>query len=680
MKKKCKLSKLIFFKDHLEYLKENAIKSLKDDNLKIDLLKDEDFCNTNLKHAHQKLNIIKSLGEDAREELLKSKELIQKIGLYGFQIEQIITELGDEKKKQILSDKNVTEGLGLKDFNVVNLISEIKDDKIKLYFIDTNNYPAYLKERILGTLTYKEKSRILAENIYDDLTRYNIINIISSMSADECMDFFKNNEQYTKEKNVKVFDIVRRKTDLEKQLEFVYNIDKFNLSENEERLIIAGLKNKTKEKLDFTKIDEKYKELAMLKLEEGISSCYDRIIPNIYLTDLSIYKDLDEILSIMPQDKVKTNDDREQFKKLCNICPNMDISDRIGIGASTVSEYLEGEKWIDNVLSNLKEDWTEIEKMAYIHTAIGKRVSYTPEQGTEVEKPDEERPLWKIITNKEGVCNGIAQLEQYMFLKIGIESEVVNAQIHSYLRAKNVEIPTNEGIKKGDTLLDPTWDLANSRFNARLHHFCRSYDEIRKYDINTKNVDRECHKNDDLEKADLIELDEQNLRKICTSIGVADKDGVFLSSDMLEKTNKIDELCLLPDTNISSKFNLLKEKCPEFAECINSSIKIMQCILFQNNQTLNYKKCVVSKVFDKSDEEKNAVLFAYFDLGDKGKRFYYADKEKADFIRLSQENFEKRFDCYESDLEDGKRLWEQEEQKEEDLEKSSGKIVEGDER
>lgn len=681
MKRKCKLLKLTFFKNRHGYIKGNAIKSLKNDNFKIDLLKDDFFCASNLNYPHQKLEVIKSLGEEARIDLLKNKELIQKMELHGFQIEQVITELSDEKKKQLLSDKNIIEKLGLNAYTVVNIISTIKDDKIKLGFLDTNNYQAYQKEKIIKTLSYDEKARVLVENLYSDLTKYNIVDIISSMKVDECIDFFKNNKEYVKEKKVRVFDVVRRHADLERQLEYAYNLEKFNLPENDERLIIAGLKNKTKESLDFTKVDEKYRKLAELKLEEKGLSRYDRIIPNMNL-DLSIYKGLDEILSVLPQDDLKTEKDREQFEKLCSVCPNIDIGDRIGIGASTVKEYIEGEKWIDNVLSNMKDDWNQIEKMAYIHTAIGKRLSYTPEQGTEVERPDDERPIWKIITNKNGICNGIAQLEQYMFSKIGIESNLVSAETHThaFVRAKNVEIPTNEGIKKGDTLLDPTWDLANSRFNARLHHFCRSYDEIRKYDINSKNVDRECHKNEELEKADLIELDEQNLRKICTNIGVADKDGVFLSSDLIRKTEKIDELCFLPDINISRKFDILKDKCPEFAECINSSIKIMQCILFQNNQTLNYKKCIVSRVFDKSDEAKKTVLFAYFDLGNKGKRFYYADKEKAEFIGLSQENFEKRFDCYESDLKDDKRLWEQEEQKEENLETSSGRIVESDER
>ena len=680
---KISVIKTDFFEKQTSKLKLEAVKEIKDDKLKLDLLKNESFCSANCNYSYQKLNIIDSLSEDGIEELLKNSELLKKWEIHNYQIEQIISKLGDDKKMQLILSKELTEVLGLEEYSIISLISKMNDDRIKLKLMNKMKFSNYQNETIIKTLSPQEKSKVLVDNTFE-LRRDNIINIISSMETKECVSFFNNNEQFLNEKSIRLFDVVRRQVDPDKQLEILYNMDKFNLSEIEKRKIVAGLKNETKEIIDFGRVDEKYKKLAELKLEDDFKAGlrrFNKIKPDLN-SDLSIYKDLDEIISVMPQTDLKTDYEKEQFKKLCELCPNMSISDILGIGFSTVSEYIEGEKWIDSVIGNLKNDWNQAQKMAYIHIAIGKRLSYTPEQGTEVENPEEERPIWKIITNKNGICNGIAQLEQYMLGKIGIESEMVsaNTHTHAFLKVKNVEIPTADGVKKGNTILDPTWDLANSRFNARLHHFCRNYEEIRKFDINYKGEDRKCHENKDLENEDLIEMDEQSLRKICTSIGAADKDGNFLVSDMMNQVDRIDELCFHLDSNIYRKIGILKNKCPEFAECINSSIKIMQCILFPKSETFNYKKCVVSRVYDKSDVDKKAVLFAYFDFDEKGKRFYYADKEKGEFIGLSQENFEKRFDCYESDMKENKRLWEQEEEKEERLETSSGKIVEGDER
>ena len=71
-------------------------------------------------------------------------------------------------------------------------------------------------------------------------------------------------------------------------------------------------------------------------------------------------------------------------------------------------------------------------------------------------------------------------------------------------------------------------------------------------------------------------------------------------------------------------------------------------------------------------------------MADEGKKFYYAGKAK--FNELSKEEFEAKFECYESDMEklNGLRDWEIDIDIEEpeDLARSSGKVVanEGEER
>ena len=83
---------------------------------------------------------------------------------------------------------------------------------------------------------------------------------------------------------------------------------------------------------------------------------------------------------------------------------------------------------------NIQEDWSDLQKIAYIDYRIGKKISYTPDFNTEVSNDGAARALWKIIASGYGVCNGIAQIEQYMLKRVGIESEMVSAETHAFLK------------------------------------------------------------------------------------------------------------------------------------------------------------------------------------------------------------------------------------------------------
>ena len=53
-------------------------------------------------------------------------------------------------------------------------------------------------------------------------------------------------------------------------------------------------------------------------------------------------------------------------------------------------------------------------------------------------------------------------------------------------------------------------------------------------------------------------------------------------------------------------------------------------------------------------------MFVYFDSAKFRKKFYYADKDQGQFIEIPSKEFEKRFECYDRDLEKnhGRRVWE----------------------
>ena len=542
-----------------------------------------------------------------------------------------------------------------------------------------------LKERI-KKLSDEEKEEILRENnrikglgmfISSDW-----IDIINELEIAERISFIEENKDFLKTRNITVVDIIRNiNYNEERNLEVVYRLDELGLTEGEKRLILADLPNKIKDKLDMSRIDSKYEEVLQIRLyDSGMNFTLaemlknGRIIPDLD-EDLNKYRDLDTLIYIeTPLTEIEDPNIRKKIIELCKICPNIYISDSLKREASYGKEVIEAEEWIESVLSKLKPEWTDIQKMAYIDSAIGKRVSFCPEQGTEVEKPGDERALWRIIVNRVGVCNGISQITEYMYKRIGIECEKIKGPNHTYLLVKNVEIPTENGIIRGNTIVDSTWNLSSNRYGARPEHFCISYEDIRKLDIDEAGKDYECHKNDELENMETISMDIDNLRKVYTSIGIANERGKFPIGKLIDKIEEINRNTTNWDDNIREKFNALEAYCPEFADCINSTTGVIAGILFDDNGNLQLKRCIADRVYDKADQSKKAVLFVYFDLGEEGKRFFYADKENGKFIMLSQEEFEKKFDCYENDKEnhEGKQIWESSQTVQEEKSTSSG--------
>lgn len=336
----------------------------------------------------------------------------------------------------------------------------------------------------------------------------------------------------------------------------------------------------------------------------------------------------------------------------------------MAIGNSTIEEYKNSELWIESILQKIPSNWTDIQKVAYIDNEIGKKISYSPGFNTEVFDKGASRALWKIIDTGYGVCNGIAQVEQYILEKVGINSEIVSGENHAFLKLKNIELPNEKGrYIKGNTILDPTWNLTEQRYGAMPNNFCKSYKEIRKNDIDRDGEDTLAHKNNEELSDATLNLDEQNLRQIYSSIGIANENGEFPIAG-LKEMSKILYLSGLPEEEcIKKQFLLLHKYYSEFATCINSTMSVLANILL-NNKNLKFDDCVVNRVYEKQDKQKRTVLYVYIDLPKAGKKFYFADKATKQFIELSQKEFEERFECYDMDMQKNmeeyncKRPWE----------------------
>lgn len=590
---------------------------------------------------------LKSTDDSTKKYVLNNSELLNKISINVRYIRKIILSLSNDSKIEILSNKELIKQFRLTSFDIAELIADIKNDEIKYQFAKDYELSEYETSQVIQSLSDEKKKDILLKDKHGLGYRY-IVDIISSFGLNAMIEFVNNEQIFLQGKGIKPFHFIQ-KMSYEKQLEIAENIDKLNLPEGEKRRIFASLKNETKQAIDFESVDKKYRYLLGIESSEEIQ-LGDKIIPKLG-EDLTQYKDLDELLSINPLQMIKSDEDREHLLKLCEICPNLQIRDNLSIGISSGKEYIQGEEWISSVLNDIHPEWTDVQKMAHIDTAIGKRISYSPEFGTEVEKTEDVRALWKIIVKGYGVCNGIAQVEKYLLQRVGIESELVSGQHHSFLKVKNIAIPTQCGIVQGDTLVDPTWNLTASRFGAMPQHFCKSYEELRKVDIDEAGKDHRCHKNEGLEQIKTINMDIGSLRDLYKSIGIANEDGEFPIGELIVQARKIDETSNDIKSNIKSKFELLKKWCPEFATCQNSAITVIKDILFETNEYFDFKKCIASRVYEKTDYEKKAVLYICVELEGAEKLFFYADKEIGEFVQLSQQEFETKFECYDKDLE-----------------------------
>ena len=205
-----------------------------------------------------------------------------------------------------------------------------------------------------------------------------------------------------------------------------------------------------------------------------------------------------------------------------------------------------------------------------------------------------------------------------------------------------------------------------------------SYEEARKHDIDSKGLDHCCHKNDEKLSDATLNLDEQSLRNLFSSVGLANENGEFLIKEMIaESTALHEQYANQPAKDLEQQFALLAQMHPEFAICQNSTMEIMSAVLL-NNENLQFNKCVVNRVYDKQDEEKKPIVYTYIDSDEMGRRFYYADKDKGQMIEIAESEFVQRFECYDMDLEKSKgiRPWEstEKEKKDTDLSRSSGTI------
>ncbi len=429
-----------------------------------------------------------------------------------------ILDLNNDLQKMFLTNKTFV----LKNFseNMIPVLCSNMDETTKEEILQI-----YAEEREVKIGMYKEyndekKMEILMTE--HDLAFEEKLDIIFSMKDENIGIFLYRNPNFCDENGITKMDFMKELLQCE-------------------RTLVSNRFNENRS-IDITDFPLEYRECINLDFQSN----KEFIVIDLN-SDLERYRGLDKFIRVIPQEF--SEEKRKKLMKLCEICPNLQVGSRLGndnmYGAvlnSLGQEYKNAEEWISYVLGKLKPEYTTAQKIAVIDNEIGKKISYSADFGTKNFDEDKARCLWKIISSGYGVCNGIANVEQYIFNRIGVESEFINSGNHSFLKVKNVDILLSNGqLAVINGILDPTWNLAAHKFGGQPQNFLISYNEARKHDIDKKGEDFQCHLNDEKLQEMNYTLEDIDLQKLFSSVGIANRDGIFPLKSFMDKLKDIDE-------------------------------------------------------------------------------------------------------------------------------------------
>lgn len=486
----------------------------------------------------------------------------------------------------------------------------------------------------------------------ENLNKGDKLTILSSTDAKTLSEFLINNEDFYKKSDIDIYEIIINLPSKE-QKDFVEMMENIELPLDEKRRILAILNEDVKQSLNTIDFPEEYRTAITMKFDK-IST---RILFLDMERDLNDYKGLDNLIKVNPEDF--TEEEKDRFKELCRICPNLEVVNTLDSGRELLSsaiEYINAEEWMSSVINSIPSKYSEAQKLAIIDNAIGNKISYSPDFDTEVYNYNDNNALWRIINTGYGVCGGIAKVEQYMLRKVGVESELVGSSNHAFLKIKDIELSNeNNEFVKGNTIVDVTWNLVAHKFGGDPNCFCISYDVAREQDVDELGKDYKAHKNDEALQDATLNMDSQTRRNLFKSIGLTKNNGQFPVKSLVENSRLMDQLYAeQQDENINGQFLLLTQFLPDFATCQQESMQILKDVLL-NNENLKFDKCVINRVYNRQDKDKRPVMYVYIESDKLGKKFYFADKDSRQFVELSPEEFEKQFECYRMDLEKNNR-------------------------
>ncbi len=620
-------------------IKTSIAKSIEDSNIIKGLLEDDVF--TQGVSTLNMFEIINKLDSSAKYDIVNDKDILEKLDVKKYDILKLIGSLDDKDKTKVLDNyKELKATKEFDDFDLSKITSTLESDDTKIEYINKLEFKQHTACQIALDMSDESKKHLLYSKDIEFSVGSTTM-IVSSMNSKNIAEII-NDRTLLEENDISLNKLIAG-INKEKQKELYVNLKDSNMSGKDKKIMLASLKQEVRDEFKDEIKEGEFKDVLDLEYDE-----LNKIVLN---KDVSPekYKDLDELISVKNPTELN-KEDREYLKQVCKHCGDIRMT-TLMMGISSGKEYLNGEKWIDSVMENIDENWGDLEKIAYIDNTLGKTLSYSSDFDTEISDRQDARALWKILDSKEGVCNGFALVEQYMLKRLGIESEMISGQNHSFLKLSNIEMTDDYGnMQKGNTILDPTWNLAAHKFGARPDNFLVNYDTIRKADIAPSGKDSLCHKNEDKLMDATLQITNKQLREVYSNIGIVDKDGMFPIKNFIDKSKEIDSLNLPDEESIKKQLELVSTMYPDFNQGINSTMSVLSGISF-NQDNLKFNKCSINRVYEKNDKDKKAKMYVYVNLKEGKEVFYCVDDKENKFTDLDRETFENRFSVYDKDLE-----------------------------
>lgn len=594
------------------------------------------------------------LNPKAIEYLLEDKEKRKLFNNFSsFDYRNLIVKLDDDKKIKFLEDTDNYNDIGFNKMDFTEIVETIKNDDVIEKLLNSSLVDNKNIGDVLKVLDDKYTINCL-EQKDGRFDKNSFIRAISSLKnvdnlIDVCNEFKELFEKY----DCDLQDIFSFIYNNDKQVDFLERIDEFNFDYDKKRECFVGVKEDVLSLLDRAKIADEYKKVLDLDYDYG-SFWGSQLIFNLN-RDVEEYRGLDKFLRINPKSFSKK--ERGKLFELAKVCPKIQIvSDILGIFCGqNIESYVNAEKWIDSIIDTIDPNMSDVQKIYIIDEAIGKKISYSPVWGKENEDTIVVRQLWNVINSGYGVCNGIAEVENYMLNKIGIESEMIYTKRHAFLKIKNLNV---DGKNVGNSILDPTWNLSENRVGDRPEWFLVSNDMAQIFDSNGH------HKNDEKLQDANYHLDKNTMERELKGISRVDKDGKFHFEKRLEALDEFYEKNDDPDQLILACLKTVQDNVSDFINCQSTTKFLLSYTLDRlvnkDSEKLKVREGTqVVEVYKKCDETKSPINLVQVVKENGDVFFSYGDKETNSFVVTNEEWISKNFSSYDVDKEknNGREIW-----------------------
>ncbi len=145
------------------------------------------------------VSLVQKLSDAKKKEILYSQEFISKHHLETYDVEDIIKSMEENAKIELLFDKNLIENqLHLKDSYLARIVKAISQEDVRAKILEMYKFQSYSRSELIQTLSYEHKVWYLLHD--NELSNYDMQEILKTISTDQLIDFMNEQGNFLKQK------------------------------------------------------------------------------------------------------------------------------------------------------------------------------------------------------------------------------------------------------------------------------------------------------------------------------------------------------------------------------------------------------------------------------------------------------------------------------------------------